>query len=452
MVKRNIKIIAAVVIATILAFSLVLGVLPYLLSGLSKKPLETLPQTPETSLPTSCDMPYVLISIYKGDSKLPPQILSYVRDYFKQYIPEGQELTVCELPWNHSMFKGHVFRAFPALAIKAENVSKTFMDHVGEKIGEKIYVIRYSLAVDLATRYGIPVQYSFEAKAEIVQGVTEYSRIDNETLASKLKYLLSLIAVANVTEVKLVEQTQYPDIEAYPAVLYSSSKNISEQLPYLKPYRGKYLIDPKYALPLVGLISYTIGAQVYTELHGKKPEVGVVVGSSEAPISLIVFADLACSYCAKLVNETLPKLDDLVREGRISINYAYSPSPHMMKEHATLQCYLKVTGDQEGYVEIVRELASKFLKERKAATESEIKALELKASNGTLDFSEIEKCVNETGIKLVEEVFNEASEISVTATPTIIVWNNRENIGIIVEGYLPADKLEEIIDNLLSTV
>ncbi len=446
MAKSKVRFIAAIAIAVVLGFSLILGALPYVF----KEHTPATATTTETESLTyaSCNMPYVLISIYKGNSKLPSSILGNVRDYFKQFIPKNEELAICVIPWNHSMLNGKVLRAYPALAIKAENVSKELRNYLGEEIGGNIYVIKYPIVVDLATRYNVPVQYTYKAKAIIVQGETTYSRLDNQTLADKLKDLLSLIAVANVTSIKLENYTNYPDIEAYPAVLYSSSNNISEQLPYLIFYRGKYLVDPKYALPLAGLISHTLGIQVYAEIHGSKPAVGVTIGEINAPISLIVFVDLACPYCAKLVNETLPKLDSLVNEGELSVSYAYSPSPHMMRVHALLQCYVNVTKDEKGYVKLVRELAAKLLKERKTVDEIELRKLMKNIYGSQLNFTELDMCVNTTGISSVNKVVNEASKLGMTATPTIIVWNNKVNVGLIIEGYLPANELEKIIENV----
>ena len=442
--KSKVKLIAAIAIAAVLGFSLILGALPYMLK-VSNTQTPT-PTTQTTSLPMSCDMPYVLISIYKGNSKLPSNVLGYVRDYFKQFIPKDQELSVCIIPWNSSMLQGKTLRAYPALAIKAENVSKELMDYFGERIGENIYIIKYPIVVDLASRYNVPVQYTYQAKAVLVQGESKYSRLDNQTLANKLKDLLSLIAVANVTDITLDNYTNYPDIEAYPAVLYSSNMNLSEQLPYLKQYSGMFLVDTKYALPLAGLISHTLGVQVYAEIHGKKPEVGVVIGRNNTPVSLIVFVDLACSFCAKLINETLPKLDSLVNEGKISVSYAYSPSPYMMREHALLQCYIKVTGDSSGYVKLIRTLAEKLLKERRTISESELKTLMNSIYGASLNYTELDVCANTTGTSIVKETISEASKLSITATPTIIVWNNRKNMGLIIEGYLPADELMKVIE------
>ncbi len=442
--KSRVKLIAAIAIATILGFSIILVALPNIFKiGGTPTPAST-KQT--TSMPVSCEMPYVLISIYKGDSKFPSDVLSYVRDYFKQFIPENQELAVCVIPWNSSMLQGKTLRIYPALAIKAENVSKELMEYFGEKIGENIYIIKYPIVVDLATRTNIPVQYGYQAKAILVQGVSEYSRLDNQTLANELRRLLSLIAIANVTEVVLDDYTNYPDIKAFPAVLFSSNMNLSEQLPYLKRYDGKFLVDTRYALPLAGLISLSLGVQVYAEIHGEKPEVGVVIGKNDTSASLIVFVDLACSYCAKLINETLPKLDALVDEGKISISYAFSPSPHMMREHALLQCYVNVTGDSSGYVKLTRMLAEKLLNERRIVSESELKSLMRSIYGASLNYTELDVCANTTGSSIVRETIYEASKLGIAATPTIIVWNNKENMGLIIEGYIPADELMKVVE------
>ena len=118
----------------------------------------------------------------------------------------------------------------------------------------------------------------------------------------------------------------------------------------------------------------------------------------------------------------------------------------MMREHALLQCYIKVTGDSSGYVKLIRTLAEKLLKERRTISESELKTLMNSIYGASLNYTELDVCANTTGTSIVKETISEASKLSITATPTIIVWNNRKNMGLIIEGYLPADELMKVIE------
>ena len=65
-----------------------------------------------------------------------------------------------------------------------------------------------------------------------------------------------------------------------------------------------------------------IGAPETEELLAGIPQRGTTLGSPDAPVTLVEYADLQCPYCAEWALNALPELiDDYVRPGRLRIQF-----------------------------------------------------------------------------------------------------------------------------------
>jgi protein-disulfide isomerase len=64
------------------------------------------------------------------------------------------------------------------------------------------------------------------------------------------------------------------------------------------------------------------GAHANAELFAGIPQHGNVLGSPQAPVTLVEYADLQCPYCATFAVDTLPYLvDDYVRTGKVKVEF-----------------------------------------------------------------------------------------------------------------------------------
>jgi protein-disulfide isomerase len=69
-----------------------------------------------------------------------------------------------------------------------------------------------------------------------------------------------------------------------------------------------------------GVAKPTAPAQVSKSLFAGIEQDGAALGSPEAPVTLVEYADLQCPYCAQWANETLPVLvDQYVATGKLRI-------------------------------------------------------------------------------------------------------------------------------------
>jgi protein-disulfide isomerase len=60
-----------------------------------------------------------------------------------------------------------------------------------------------------------------------------------------------------------------------------------------------------------------------TALLAGIPQQGLALGSPNAPVTLVEFADLQCPYCAAFARDALPAIvDDYVRTGRVRMVFA----------------------------------------------------------------------------------------------------------------------------------
>ena len=64
------------------------------------------------------------------------------------------------------------------------------------------------------------------------------------------------------------------------------------------------------------------GAGEIEQLLAGIPQDGVALGDSEAPVTLVEFADLQCPFCAEWAGDAFPALvDEYVRDGRLRIEF-----------------------------------------------------------------------------------------------------------------------------------
>ena len=74
--------------------------------------------------------------------------------------------------------------------------------------------------------------------------------------------------------------------------------------------------------PEVAATGTLVGATEVEELFAGVPQDGVTLGSPDAPVTLVEFADLQCPFCAQWAAESLPVLvRDYVRAGRLRIEF-----------------------------------------------------------------------------------------------------------------------------------
>lgn len=170
----------------------------------------------------------------------------------------------------------------------------------------------------------------------------------------------------------------------------------------------------------------------------------VLLGSENAPVTLIVYSDYQCPFCAKFFAESEAKIKaEYVKNGQVKLvhrNFAFLGEESVLSAEAA-EC-AKEQGKFWDYHDAL------FAEEVKDARENNgnlKKELFMKlAQNLSLDSKKFEECINTRRYRsLVEEDVNQAASVGVESTPTIFVN------GLEIRGAQPYQEFKSAIDRAL---
>lgn len=173
---------------------------------------------------------------------------------------------------------------------------------------------------------------------------------------------------------------------------------------------------------------------------------GPAVGSLDAPIVMIQYADFECPYCASFATKTMPLLvDEYVRSGKLQIVFKQFPlSIHSRAEAAAIASVC--AWQQDDFWSMHDELFGRLGKL------SDNDLLEVAGAIG-LDLDRFRTCQKDGRTRtLVAEDLAEAELLGVRATPSFLV-GYREGDGVkvvdVIVGAQQADAFRTSMDRLL---
>jgi len=170
-----------------------------------------------------------------------------------------------------------------------------------------------------------------------------------------------------------------------------------------------------------------------------------ILGDSKAPITLVEFLDLQCSFCIQFHEEVLPQLQQkYIQTGKVRL--AIVDFPLESHGYAIQAAKLATCAGQQGKYWQVHDL---FLSAPQVATDEAIRKI---AGETQLDQKQLEQCL--TNPRTVDQIMREANaarELGVFGTPTFLLGKSRTDgaIGRMIQGAASLHEFETRIDQLL---
>ena len=167
-----------------------------------------------------------------------------------------------------------------------------------------------------------------------------------------------------------------------------------------------------------------------------------ILGSPDAPITIIEYASLTCPHCARFHADTLPVLKkDWIEPGKARLIYRDFPLDGLALQAAALaKCF---EGDR--YFSFLDAL---FRSQRKWATDpNPQKVLKQIAALAGLDGADAERCMNDKAVQtdILKGQRLAQTEYGVRSTPSVII-NNK-----LVDGPTSAEHLTQVLNRVNSS-
>ena len=196
------------------------------------------------------------------------------------------------------------------------------------------------------------------------------------------------------------------------------------------------------------------------QLPTKQPAVPVkisadndpIIGSLDAPITIIEFSDFQCPFCARFHTQTLPLiLEEYIEQGKVKLVFRDFPiqsiHPNALPASVAAEC-----ANEQGKFREMHDML--FEKQNEWNDLESAKTLSLfsqYASNMQLEQKTFDSCL--TSGKYIEEIkndLNDGREYGVSGTPGFFVGNDQ--VGYVeLKGAQPFDSFKKVIDAQLDT-
>uniref|UniRef100_A0A7C4FHK3 Thioredoxin-like fold domain-containing protein n=1 Tax=Ignisphaera aggregans TaxID=334771 RepID=A0A7C4FHK3_9CREN len=192
-------------------------------------------------------------------------------------------------------------------------------------------------------------------------------------------------------------------------------------------YRG--VIIPIYNVPKVLILAETL----------KPPKIYInetpVIGSLNSKYYMIIYEDVYCLACAYFYNETLPKLEELIRNNTFAlILKTFIVHEGALPIHRNITALYIVTRNSTAVLETMKAMYSQLIKGIKPKPEEIAETIK-----DTTKININTEVIN----KIIEEGIIEARNYGIFATPGFIIWNRELGRGIVIVGN---NRLEDVLN------
>ena len=172
-----------------------------------------------------------------------------------------------------------------------------------------------------------------------------------------------------------------------------------------------------------------------------------VLGSKDAPLTIVEFSDFECSYCRRFHDQVLPSLKrDYIDTGLVRFVHKDLPLPfHRQAKPAAAAA--RCASDQNRYWDLYGALFNQ-------QSCLECKGVIGIAEDINLDTSALQTCMEQDATQtIIKANLSEAKLNNIRATPTFIIGPSRsdeKHFGDIVQGALPWPQFKSLIDQQLN--
>jgi protein-disulfide isomerase len=157
-------------------------------------------------------------------------------------------------------------------------------------------------------------------------------------------------------------------------------------------------------------------------------------GDKDAPVTIVVYDDFQCPFCAKFETGAWPKLkEEYIDTGKVKFYYKHFPLGfHQLAQPASEAS--ECAGDQDKFWE----MHDKIFENQASLTRDN---LDVWADDLDLDVDEFKKCMEDGKYAAkVKADFEEGKSAGITGTPSFIVQDE------LLVGAQPFEKFKQVID------
>jgi len=222
------------------------------------------------------------------------------------------------------------------------------------------------------------------------------------------------------------------------SITYTSSGTTSAPIPFLLSRDGKSLVQ---------FNQFDISADPRTMVsESNRPARG---GPESAPVSIVVFDDLECPFCARLNATLFPAVLDRYKN-QVRIVYLDFPSPgHPWALRATVDVSCLATQSTNGYwnaVDTIHARAAELGGTERSLAKVNDSLDEIVRQSGAqqhVDATVLNACIQKQDTASVEHSREQGLGLQVQVTPTFFINGAR------IEGAVPIDFIFHMIDTAL---
>ena len=169
---------------------------------------------------------------------------------------------------------------------------------------------------------------------------------------------------------------------------------------------------------------------------------GIVKGNRNAPILILEFADVNCSYCKRQIADT-KIVQTLMEKFPRTIRTAFRHMPVLgsYEEAQIIEC----VGDQSASPDYYQ-----FIEQAFAKADGNVETLYALAKELGKDSEMVRSCVkNETFMDKIESQRAEGDRFEIWGTPSSVIINTRTGKYVVVAGAYPIEAFEEALKEVL---
>jgi len=222
-------------------------------------------------------------------------------------------------------------------------------------------------------------------------------------------------------------------------VTFTNGNQKSKPLPFLVSTDGKTLAQ---------FTTYDISQDPRSLVSAaNRPSRG---GPPDAPVTIVLFDDLECPFCAKMHAQLFPALQDRYKD-KVRIVYRDFPlEQHPWAMHAAIDSNCLATQSPKAYwnlVDYVHAHASELGGDEKSlakATETLDKLTLDEGKREKADESVLSACVKKQDQAPIKASMDVATSLGISATPALFINGER------LEGALPMEWVDRMIDGALT--
>jgi len=194
------------------------------------------------------------------------------------------------------------------------------------------------------------------------------------------------------------------------------------------------------------------------QLPTKQPTVPVkisadndpIIGSPDAPITIIEFSDFQCPFCARFHTQTLPLiLEEYIEEGKVKLVFRDFPIQSIHPNAVPASIAAECANEQGKFREMHDMLFENQNEWNKQETVDALSLFSQYAAEMQLEQEVFDSCL--TSGKYIEEIrkdLDDGRDYGVSGTPGFFVGNDQ--VGYVeLRGAQPFDSFKKIIDSQL---